>query len=43
MMSPIEEKAEIKESMMPFVIGCFVMFGAYGLWKVVVNLLLLTE
>ena len=43
MMSPLEEKAKIKESLTPFVIGCFVMFGAFTIWKVVINIASLVE
>lgn len=30
----IEEKAKIKESMIPWIIGMFVTFGAYGIWRI---------
>ncbi len=30
-----EEKAEIKEQMLPYIIGCGVMFGAFTIWKIV--------
>lgn len=33
-----EDKAKIKESLMPFIIGCIVMFGAFTIWKIVVNM-----
>ena len=33
-MQTVEEKAKIKESMIPWVIGIFVSFGAYGIWKI---------
>lgn len=39
MVTPIAEKAETKQAMMPFIIGCFVMFGAFSIWKIVVNIL----
>lgn len=34
----VEEKAKIKEAMVPWVIGIFVSFGAYGIWKLVMNI-----
>lgn len=34
----VEEKAKIKESMVPWLIGVFVSFGAYGIWKFVMNI-----
>lgn len=38
MTSTSEEKAQMKESMLPYVIGCVVIFGAFTIWKVVVNI-----
>ena len=34
----IEEKAKVKESMVPWVIGIIVSFGAFTIWGVAVNL-----
>ena len=34
----VEEKAKIKEAMVPWVIGIFISFGAYGIWKIVMNI-----
>ena len=31
----VEDKAEIKEQMVPYLIGCGVMFGAFAIWKIV--------
>ena len=39
MVSSAEEKAEIKKIMMPFVTGCIVIFGAYGIWRIVVTIM----
>lgn len=33
MTSSAEDKAQIKESMIPFIIGCVVVFGAFLIWK----------
>lgn len=30
----MEEKAKIKEAMVPWIIGIFVTFGAYGIWRI---------
>ncbi len=38
-MASAEDKAKIKESMMPYVLGCAVIFGAYGIWKFVYAIL----
>lgn len=35
----IEEKAEIKAMLIPYIIGCVVVFGAFGIWKAVVDIL----
>ncbi len=39
MMGSTEEKAEYKEKLMPYIIGCFVTFAAFGIWKVVLVML----
>lgn len=38
-MGSIEDKAEIKTMVVPYVIGCIVVFGAFTIWKIVVNIL----
>lgn len=35
----VEQKANVKEMIMPYVIGCFVVYGALGIWKIVVTIL----
>lgn len=37
MMASVEEKANVKESLTPYFIGCVVIFGAFGIWKLVIN------
>ena len=37
MIGSIEEQAKVKEALVPFVIGCIVVFGAFGIWKFFVN------
>ena len=32
-------KAKVKESLIPYAVGCFVAFGAFGIWKLVVTIL----
>ncbi len=39
MLASAEDKAKIKESMIPYVIGAFVVFGAFGIWRLVVTVL----
>lgn len=38
MIGSAEEKAEIKDALIPFVIGCIVVFGAFGIWKIFVTI-----
>ena len=37
--SSIEDKAKIKEALIPYILGCVVIYGAIGIWYLVVNLL----
>ncbi len=39
MVSGVEGKAEIKKVLVPYVISCAVTFGAFGIWKLVVEIL----
>ncbi len=39
MMSGVEGKAEVKKVLVPYVISCAVTFGAFGIWKLVVEIL----
>ena len=34
----VEDKAKIKESMVPWVIGIFVAFGAFGIWRITMGI-----
>ncbi len=36
--SGVEGKAKIKESLVPYIIGCIVIFGAFGIWKISINI-----
>lgn len=38
MVGSAEEKAEYKETLIVYLIGCIVVFGAFGIWKIVVNI-----
>ena len=38
MIGSAEEKAQIKDALIPFVIGSIVIFGAFGFWKIVVGI-----
>lgn len=39
MMGSIEEQAKIKEFIIPYIVGCVVVFGAVGIWRIVVEAL----
>ncbi len=39
MMAGIDEKAKLKETLIPYVVGCVVVFGAFGVWKLAVTIL----
>lgn len=39
MIASAEEKAQIKETMIPYVVGAGVIFGAFGIWKIVITVL----
>lgn len=39
MMAGIDDKVKIKESLMPYFVGCIVVFGAFGIWKLAVTIL----
>ena len=34
----VEQKAKVKDSLIPFIIGCVIIFGAFGIWKIVVSI-----
>lgn len=39
MMSGAEGKAQIKELLVPYIVGCIVVFGAFAIWKLLVTIL----
>lgn len=39
MIGSVEEKADIKKLLIPYIVGCIVVFGAFGIWKLVVTIL----
>ena len=38
MFQSVEDKAKIKESMIPWVTGIFISFGAFGIWKITITI-----
>ncbi len=39
MWAGVDEKAEVKDALVIFTIGCVVTYGAFGIWKVITNFL----
>ena len=39
MVGSVEERADLKTALIGYVISCFVIFGAFGIWKLAVNIL----
>ena len=35
----IEQQAEVKKALVPYIVGCVIVFGAFTIWKVTVNIL----
>lgn len=38
MAASADEKAKVKEAVLPFIVGCIVVFGAFTIWKIAVNI-----
>ena len=34
----VDEKAKIKETLLPYIIGCIVIFSAFTIWKIVMEI-----
>ena len=43
MAGSVTEKAEYKQMLIPYIVGCVVVFGAFTIWKIVVELLNQTQ
>ena len=39
MISSAEDKAKVKEALIPYIAGCVVVFGAFTIWRLVILLL----
>jgi len=39
MFGSVEDKAKVKETLFPYIAGCIVIFGAFGIWRLLVTLL----
>lgn len=38
MLGSVDEKAKIKETLIPYAVGVFIIFGAFGIWKLAIEL-----
>lgn len=43
MTGSVSQKSDIKQLFLPYIVGCVVIFGAFGIWKIVVELLNQTQ
>ncbi len=34
----VDEKAKIKETLVPYIIGVFIIFSAFGIWKIAISI-----
>lgn len=39
MMAGVDQKADVKQNLLIYVIGCVVAFGAFGIWRIIVTTL----
>lgn len=39
MMSGVDERADVKKALTVYIVGCVVIFGAFGIWKLVVEIM----
>lgn len=38
MLASAEDKAKVKQSMVPYVIGCIVIYGSFGIWRICIQI-----
>lgn len=39
MTAGIDKKVEVKQALIPYIISCIVIFGSFGIWKLVITIL----
>lgn len=39
MIASTENKAKVKEALVPYIVGCIVIFGSFTIWKIAVTIL----
>ena len=38
MMASAEDKAKLKEALIPYIVGSSIIFGAFGIWKIMITI-----
>lgn len=38
MFGSVEQQVKVKETLIPYIISCIIIFGAFGIWKLVVEI-----
>ena len=38
MAGTVDEQVKVKETLVPYAVGCIVVFGAFGIWKLVITI-----
>ena len=39
MTGSVEQQADVKKLLVPYIVGCVVVFGAFGIWKIAVTII----
>lgn len=39
MTAGIDKKVEVKQTLFPYIVSCVILFGAFGIWKLVVTIM----
>ena len=39
MTGSVEQQADVKKLLVPYIAGCVVVFGAFGIWKIAVTII----
>lgn len=39
MTAGVDKKVEVKQALVPYIVSCIVIFGSFGIWKLVVTIL----
>lgn len=39
MFGGIDEQVKVKEMLVPYIVGCIIIFGAFGIWRLVIQII----